>query len=216
MALRPNRGLFQASSSTIQLASSGILLERYLQPPTVSSGLLSSILIVLLTLSLSLSLSLSHTHTHTFSLSIYPSLWFCLMAAMTQCSGIICVIICGLSDCNRKRTGVCPDYARKMSGRYQIPCWTRLALLYISALYTFEVLSPKPHLIPWLLENDPWRYVNLMEGDAEQTVLTPSWLLEWGLLWLAIAVVLVLTPNEELWASWDTVRHDVYPRHAQL
>ena len=59
-----------------------------------------------------------------------------------KCGGFFAVMFCCYVDVRNKLKKHVPDHMRTVTGRVQIPCWTRILVFYLSALTLAEVYSP--------------------------------------------------------------------------
>lgn len=121
--------------------------------------------------------------------------------------GFTAVLYLCYNDCRNKLNRHIPDHMRKPSGYVQVPCWTRIALMYICGLVLVEIFSPRPHVVDWLY-GDPWRR-NVDETENRDFVT-------WAVVTVACFFLLVVVPNSNVWESLEETRTGIFPKQSLM
>ena len=133
-------------------------------------------------------------------------IWILVGTIAGKLGGLSAVLYCCYIDTRNKLKNHIPDHMRTVTGRVQVPCWTRICIFYGCALVLAEIFSPRPHVIDWCINNDGWDRVR---NEADDTIL---WI-RLSLQLTCVLLILLVVPNDELWLRYgEEVRHGLFPK----
>ena len=133
--------------------------------------------------------------------------WYIIFGAMLgKGGGFVSVLYLFYNDCRNKLKAHIPDHMRNPSGIVQVPCWSRIVLMYTCALLLVEIFSPRPHLVDWLY-GDAWR--NAVDEDENRD------LVGWGVL-AATCFFLYVVSNSSLWEMMEETRTGIFPKQSLM
>lgn len=134
--------------------------------------------------------------------------WYIIFGALLgKGGGISAVLYLCYNDCRNKVKRHIPDHMRKPSGYVQVPCWTRIALMYSCGLVLVEIFSPRPHVVDWLY-GDAWRR-DVDEADNRDLVA-------WVVVTVALFLLLVVLSNSSLWRPLEETHNGIFPKQSLM